>query len=129
MARESQLVVVWSILLSLRMVDIASFAQEHLSQKVAVEGSSVNVGSSSFSGSGQTRQNLAQESGEQPQERVFGSTGQDEAVTVPEQENHQCPVLQSLTPSPGLTGNHIHLNGETGPCSTLYVKGSTKRPN
>ena len=31
--------------------------------------------------------------------------------------------------SPGLTGNHIHLNGETGPCSTLYVKGSTKRPN
>ena len=31
--------------------------------------------------------------------------------------------------SPGLTGNHIHLNGETGPCCTLYVKGSTKRPN
>ena len=27
------------------------------------------------------------------------------------------------------TGNHIHLNGETGLCSTLYVKGSTKRPN
>ena len=37
--------------------------------------------------------------------------------------------LLRFTASPGLTGNHIHLNGETGPCSTLYVKGSTKRPN
>ena len=42
-----------------------------------------------------------------------------------------CPVDGSFIhhSSPGLTGNHIHLNGETGPCSTLYVKGSTKSPN
>ena len=38
-------------------------------------------------------------------------------------------IHRDSQPSPGLTGNHIHLNGETGPCSTLYVKGSTKRPN
>ena len=38
-------------------------------------------------------------------------------------------VCHNVAASPGLTGNHIHLNGETGPCSTLYVKGSTKRPN
>ena len=38
-------------------------------------------------------------------------------------------TLAQLPTSPGMTGNHIHLNGETGPCSTLYVKASTKRPN